>query len=65
MILDIINKKRLGLELSYQELSQAFNGFLNGDVYDYQMSSLLMAICINGMTDEEIFSLFQIFLELR
>ena len=40
MILDIINKKRLGLELSYQELSKAFNGFLNGDVYDYQMSSL-------------------------
>ncbi len=63
MILDIINKKRLGLELSYQELSQAFNGFLNGDVYDYQMSSLLMAICINGMTDEEIFSLTKIFID--
>ena len=63
MILDIINKKRLGLELSYQELSQAFNGFLNGDVYDYQMSSLLMAICINGMTDDEIFSLTKIFID--
>ena len=63
MILDIINKKRLGLELSYQELSQVFNGFLNGDVYDYQMSSLLMAICINGMTDEEIFSLTKIFID--
>ena len=63
MILDIINKKRLGLELSYQELMQAFNGFLNGDVYDYQMSSLLMAICINGMTDEEIFSLTKIFID--
>jgi len=63
MILDIINKKRLGLELSYQELSKAFNGFLNGDVYDYQMSSLLMAICINGMTDEEIFSLTKIFID--
>lgn len=63
MILDIINKKRLGLELSYQELSQVFNGFLNGDVYDYQMSSLLMAICINGMTDEEIFSLTKLFID--
>ena len=63
MTLDNINKKRLGLELSYQELSQAFNGFLNGDVYDYQMSSLLMAICINGMTDDEIFSLTKIFID--
>ena len=60
MIVDIINKKRLGLELTYKELSFFFNGYLKGDVEDYQMSSLLMAICINGMTDEEIFSLTKI-----
>ena len=63
MILDIINKKRIGKELSYQELKTAFNGYLNGDVYDYQMSSLLMAICINGMSDEEIFALTKIFID--
>ena len=63
MILDIINKKRLGEELSYQELDTIFNGYLNGDVPDYQMSSLLMAICINGMTDEEIFALTKIFID--
>lgn len=63
MIVDIINKKRLGLELTYKELSFFFNGYLKGDVKDYQMSSLLMAICINGMTDEEIFSLTKIFIE--
>ena len=63
MILDIINKKRLGEELSYQELDTIFNGYLNGDVPDYQMSSFLMAICINGMTDEEIFSLTKIFID--
>ena len=63
MIVDIINKKRIGLELSYKELSFFFNGYLNGKVKDYQMSSLLMAICINGMTDDEIFSLTKIFID--
>ena len=63
MILDIINKKRLGEELSYQELDTIFNGYLNGDVPDYQMSSLLMAICINGMSDDEIFALTKIFID--
>lgn len=63
MILDIIDKKRLGKELSYKELSLIFNGYLNGDVYDYQMSSFLMAICINGMTDEEVFALTKIFID--
>ena len=63
MILDIIDKKRLGKELSYKELDYFFNGYLNGDIADYQMSSLLMAICINGMTDEEIFALTKIFID--
>lgn len=63
MITDIINKKRLGKELSFRELDMFFNGYLNGEVKDYQMSSLLMAICINGMTDEEVFSLTKIFID--
>ena len=63
MILDIINKKRLGKELSYSELDYFFNGYLDGKIADYQMSSLLMAICINGMSDEEIFALTKIFID--
>ena len=63
MILDLINKKRLGKELSYEELDFFFNGYLDGKVADYQMSSLLMAICINGMTDEEIYALTKIFID--
>lgn len=63
MIIDIINKKRLGKELSYKELDDFFNGYLNGDVKDYQMSSLLMAICINGMSDEEVFALTKVFID--
>ena len=62
-IVDIINKKRLNNELSHDELDFAFNGYLNGTVKDYQMSSLLMAICINGMTDTEIFDLVDIFIK--
>lgn len=62
MIVDIINKKRLGNILSRSELEFIFNGYLNGEVSDYQMSALLMAICIKGMADKEIFDLTDIFL---
>ena len=60
---EIINKKREKQVLSKEELSFIFNGYLNGSVKDYQMSSLLMAICINGMSDEEIFDLVDIFIK--
>lgn len=62
-IIDIINKKRVGEELSKEELTFMFNGYLEGTVKDYQMSSLLMAICINGMTKQEIFDLVDIFIK--
>ena len=62
-IIEIINKKRVGENLSKEELAFAFNGYLNGEVKDYQMSSLLMAICINGMSDRETFDLVDIFIK--
>ena len=62
-IIEIIDKKRLNKVLTKEELDFAFNGYLNGDVKDYQMSSLLMAICINGMIDDEIFALTDIFIK--
>ena len=60
---DIINKKRVNEKLNKEELDYVFNGYLNGMVKDYQMSSLLMAICINGMSDEEVFDLVDIFIK--
>ena len=63
MITDIINKKRLGKTLTKEELEFIFNGYLKKKVKDYQMSALLMAICINGMSDEEIFNLTDIFIK--
>ena len=50
---DIIAKKRDGMELSREELEFFVNGSL-GDIPDYQLSALLMAICIRGMSEREI-----------
>jgi len=61
-IIEIINKKRLKMELTKEELDYAFTNYMSGAIKDYQMSSLLMAICINGMTLEEIFILTDLFL---
>ena len=62
-MVDIINKKRLGKVLTREELEFAFLGFYHGDIPDYQMSPLLMAICLKGMTDEEILELTAIFIK--
>ena len=53
-IVDIIDKKRRKIELSEEEIKYVINGFLEGEVKDYQVSALLMAIVLNGMSDEEI-----------
>ena len=59
-ILDVINKKRLKKELTREEIQFAVNGYVEGTVEDYQMSSLLMAIVLNGMNDREIVDLTDI-----
>lgn len=62
-ILDIITNKKNKKELTYDELSYAFLGYLNKEIPDYQMSSLLMAITINGMTLNETINLTDIFIK--
>ena len=62
-ILDIITKKKNKEELTYDELEFAFMGYLNKQIPDYQMSSLLMAIVINGMTIDETIDLTDIFIK--
>ncbi len=56
-IIDLINKKREGQILSDKEIKFIIEEYMKDNIYDYQMSSLLMAICIKGMTDNEILSL--------
>ena len=63
MIIDIINKKRMGYALTSDEIEKVFNGYLKGDVPDYQMSALLMAITINDMNDSEVFALTDVFIK--
>ena len=56
-ILDIIAKKRDKKELSKDEIDFFVNGYTNGKITDYQAAALIMAIYLNGMTDEEITNL--------
>ena len=53
-IIDIIIKKKNKEELTEEEIQYVVNSFVSGEIKDYQMSSLLMAIVINGMTDNEV-----------
>lgn len=52
-IVEIIQKKRDKQSLTKDEISYLIEGFTKDSLPDYQMSALLMAICLNGMSDEE------------
>jgi pyrimidine-nucleoside phosphorylase len=51
---DIIEKKRNNQKLSKEEIDYWVMGYVNGTIPDYQVASLLMAICFNGLDDEEL-----------
>ncbi len=61
-IIEIIEKKKNSEVLTKDELKFAFYGYLEDKIPDYQMSSLLMAICLKGMNTEETFALTDLFL---
>ena len=56
-ILKILDKKREGKELEKKEIEFFVENYTNGTIPDYQAAALIMAICINGMTADEILSL--------
>ena len=62
-IVDIIIKKKNNKILTEEEIKYVIENFDNGNIKDYQMSSLLMAIVINGMTDEEVIYLTKYMVE--
>src|SRR5215213_2280199 len=56
-VLDAIEIKKFGGELSEELIKGVVEGYTEGEVHDYQMASLLMAIFIQGMSYEETLAL--------
>ena len=52
-MVDLILKKRNNEELTKEEIEFIIEGYTKGEIPDYQVSALLMAIYFNGMTKEE------------
>ena len=56
-IIDIIEKKKNNWDLSKEEIEYFVKKYTDGEITDYQAAALIMAICINGMTQDEILNL--------
>ena len=52
-VYELIEKKRNGRELSDTEIKFLIDGFVNGNIPDYQMAAFLMAVYFKGMTSRE------------
>lgn len=51
---DLITKKKRGEPLATSEIRAMVEGFTKGEIPDYQMAAMLMAICFRSMTEEEM-----------
>jgi len=58
-VYEVLNRKRRGAPLESREIEQFIERYTRAEIPDYQMSALLMAIAINGMTAEEMATLTQ------
>ena len=54
---DLIEKKRDGGKLTTEEIAYLIRGYVSGDIPDYQVSALAMAIYYKGMSIREIHDL--------
>lgn len=54
---DLIEKKKNGNALTSEEITWMIDGYTKGDLPDYQMSAMLMAICFQGMNEQETLNL--------
>lgn len=52
-MVDLIEKKRDGKELTTEEINFIINGYTEGTIPDYQVSALTMAIFFKGMSEKE------------
>jgi pyrimidine-nucleoside phosphorylase len=58
-VYELLNNKRRGNPLEPRQIEFFIEGYTRGTIPDYQMSALLMAIAINGMTAQEMATLTQ------
>ena len=56
-VVEMIEAKRDGKRLDADQIAWLLEAYTNGDLPDYQMSALAMAIYLNGMTADETASL--------
>ena len=56
-VVELIERKKTGGELSAEELEWILSGYLGGGIADYQVSALLMAICFRGLSPRETYAL--------
>lgn len=55
--IDIINKTKKAIPLTDDEIQYLVNGYTSGEIPDCQMSAWLMAVCLNGLTENETIAL--------
>jgi pyrimidine-nucleoside phosphorylase len=60
---DIVIKKRDGLELTQDEIRFLIDGFTGGDIPDYQVAAWCMAVLFRGMTPRETAELTQVMVD--
>ncbi len=56
-IIDIINKTKNSIPLTEGEIRDLVNSYTNDTIQDYQMSAWLMAVCLNGLSEDETVNL--------
>lgn len=56
-IIEIIEKKKTNQELTKEEIQYFIQGYTKGEIPDYQVAALVMAIYLKGMTDKELVNL--------
>ena len=52
-VVDIIEKKKNNFALTNEEIHFIIDGYVKNIIPDYQISALLMAICFNGLNEQE------------
>ncbi len=60
---ELLLKKRDGIALSPEEISGFVQGYLNGDIAEYQMSAMLMACYFQGLEKDEIAAFTKSYIE--